>query len=425
MQLTISPSKLSGTVTAPPSKSMTHRAIFAAALSNGNSVINNISVSNDIEATFNAVKAIGCKLFSLDNAVKVVSIEPKKNFINDEELNICCMESGSTLRFLIPIIAAFGINARIFGKGRLLERPIKSYIDSFCHKGVNITKESDFIHISGKLVSGKFTIDGNLSSQFVTGLLLALPILNGNSEIEIVGNLESKPYVDMTIDVLKSFGIIINEKISSYQIPGNQIYKPCNYTIEGDYSQAAFFEVLGCINPVKIKGLKRNSHQGDKIMLNLIESCGANIEWQDDAIVVKPGKKLGAFRANVTNTPDLAPAMAVLACMCEGISRIEGISRLKLKESDRIVSTTNMIKSLGGEIEVFDNYMTVEGVKKLDGGTVDSYSDHRIVMAASIAAAYSKNPVKILNAQSVNKSYPNFFEDYKSLGGVVNGINLE
>ncbi len=425
MQLTISPSKLTGTVKSPPSKSMTHRAIFAAALSNGNSVINNVSASDDIETTFNAVKAIGCKLFSLDKTVKVVGIGQKKDFINDEELNICCLESGSTLRFLIPIIAAFGINARIFGKGRLLERPIKPYVDSFRDKGVNITKELDFIHISGKLVPGKFTIDGSLSSQFVTGLLLALPILNGDSEIEIVGNLGSKPYVDMTIDVLKFFGIVINEIRSGYQIFGNQTYKSCNYTVEGDYSQAAFFEVLGCINPVKIKGLKRNSYQGDKIMLNLIESCGANVEWQDNAVVVKPGNRLKAFRASVINTPDLAPAMSVLACMCEGSSKIEGISRLKLKESDRIVSTTSMIKSLGGEIKVFDNYMIVEGVKKLAGGTVDSYNDHRIVMAASIAAAYSKDPVKILNAQSVNKSYPNFFEDYKSLGGVVNGINLE
>lgn len=425
MCVVVSPSKFSGLVNMPPSKSFMHRAIFAAAMCYGNSVLKNVVISDDIIATLGAIENLGANYELVGKSLRIDGrlnnlLKPSKRVIE-----VDCFESGSTLRFLIPIALAFGKNLVIKGRGQLLNRPIDCYIDSFKEQNVVIEKIScEKLHISGRLKSGTYFIDGKVSSQFVTGLLMALPNLSGKSSLKIKSDLCSKPYVYITLDVLKSFGIDIFEGEEEYIVNGIQRYQSRKYEIEGDYSQAAFFEVLGCINPIYIGGLNSGSIQGDMKMLGLIERCGANVTWKNGLLRVSPGN-LRSFCVNVTDIPDLTPPISILACMCKGRSVIEGISRLKFKESNRIVSIVNMLKNIGGKIVVEGDKMLINGINAFDGGIVDTYNDHRIAMSAAIAAAYSKKPITILRANSVNKSYPNFYKDYQSLGGIVNGISLE
>ena len=425
MCVVVSPSKFFGSVNVPSSKSFIHRAIFAAAMSCGNSILKNVVISDDIFATLNVIEKLGASYRLMGKNLKIVGglhnlLKPRKRSIK-----IDCFESGSTLRFLIPIVAAFGKNLEIRGRGRLLSRPIDCYIDAFKEQNIVIDKvDGQKLCISGQLKSGTYFVDGKVSSQFVTGLLMALPNLCGRSILKLKSDLCSKPYVDVTLDVLKSFGIDIVQGEGEYIIDGVQRYQASEYEIEGDYSQAAFFEVLGCIAPISIVGLNPKSIQGDMKMLKLIERCGGNITWKDGLLGVYPGNLRG-FCVNVKDTPDLTPPIAILACMCKGKSVIEGISRLKFKESDRIISIVNMLKNIGGKIVIEGDRMIIFGIDAFDGGVVDTYNDHRIAMAAAIAVAYSKKPITILNANSVNKSYPDFYKDYQSLGGVVNGICLE
>lgn len=425
MCVVVSPSKFSGLVNAPPSKSFMHRAIFFAAMCCGSSMLKNVVISDDIFATLGVIEKLGAKYQLVDKNLRIDGglnnlLKPSKRVIE-----VDCFESGSTLRFLIPIAAAFGKNLVIKGRGQLLNRPIDCYRDSFKEQDVVIEKiGGEKIYVSGQLKAGTYFIDGETSSQFVTGLLMALPNLSGKSSLKIKSDLCSKSYVDITLDVLKSFGIDIFETEGEYMINGIQRYQAREYEIEGDYSQAAFFEVLGCINPICIGGLNPKSIQGDMKMLQLIERCGANITWKNGLLRISPGN-LRSFCVNVTDMPDLAPPIAILACMCKGRSVIKGISRLKFKESNRIVSIVNMLKNIGGKIAIEGDKMLIDGVNSFNGGIVDTYNDHRIAMAAAIAAAYSENPITILKANSVNKSYPHFYEDYQALGGIVNGIDLE
>lgn len=424
MCVVVLPSKFSGSVNVPPSKSFMHRAIFSAAMCYGNSILKNVVVSGDIRATLRVIEKLGASYRLIDNNLEIIGGLHNFLKLNKKPIEVDCFESGSTLRFLIPIAAAFGKNLIIRGRGQLLNRPIDCYVSSFKDQCVVIEKiENEELYIYGQLKAGTYFVDGNVSSQFATGLLMALPNLLGNSKLKIQ-NLCSKPYVDITLDVLRAFGIDIFKSDSGYIIKGGQRYRAREYEIEGDYSQAAFFEVLGCVSSVSIKGLNFRSVQGDMKMLRLIEKCGAKVVWKGEVLEVSPGN-LQAFHINVTDIPDLTPSIAVLACMCNGRSMIEGISRLKFKESNRIISIVNMIKSIGGKIVVENDKMVIDGVKEFNGGVVDTYNDHRIAMAAAIAVAYSKKPITILNADSVNKSYPNFYKDYQSLGGIVNGISLE
>lgn len=425
MCVVVSPSNFGGLVNAPPSKSFMHRAIFAAAMCCGSSVLKNIVVSDDIRATLDVIEKLGASYRVIGTNLKINGGLHTLLESNKKLIEVDCVESGATLRFLIPIAAAFGKSLEIKGRGRLLSRPIDCYIDSFKEQNIIIDRvSSKKLFISGKLKSGIYFIDGKTSSQFVTGLLMALPNLCGKSSVRLKSDLYSKPYVDLTLSVLKSFGIDIFKRKGGYIVDGNQKYKPRQYEIEGDYSQAAFFEVLGCVNPIFIGGLKLKSIQGDMQMLKLIERCGGNVTWENGLLKVAPGNLCG-FCVNVEDIPDLTPPIAILACMCKGRSVIEGISRLKFKESDRIISIVNMLKNIGGKIIVEDDRMLIDGVEAFDGGIVDTYHDHRIAMAAAIAVAYSKKPITILKANSVNKSYPDFYKDYQSLGGIVNGICLE
>jgi len=409
MDIKITPAKLSGKVNIPSSKSMTHRILISAALADGVSVISNISFSKDIYATIDALKALGAEITVKNSTVTVIGINK-----SSKKADIDCCESGSTLRFLIPISSALGIDATYYGQGRLPERPITPYIRELSKKGIVFDYENTMpFSINGQLISGVYELEGDISSQFITGLLFALPLLDGDSEIIMTSPLESKPYADMTISCLADFGVEIKETEKGYFIKGNQNYKAQNMSVEGDYSQAAFYYVANVLgNNIEICNLKKDSCQGDKKIVEITENLCYNNNQPD------------AFTVNASDIPDLVPILGVLGTYCNGVSVITGAQRLRIKESDRLQTTSEAINNLGGSIEVTDDGLKITN-SVLTGGVVDSCGDHRIAMSAAIAATMCQKEVIIKNADSVEKSYPDFFEDYKKLGGFVDVITLE
>lgn len=413
MDIRITPSKLNGTVSVPSSKSITHRMLICAGLADGISVIRNISFSKDIHATINAMKALGAEFEINGSSVTVTGIGRK----SAENAVIDCCESGSTLRFMIPVAAVLGTAAEFRGQGRLPQRPITPYIREMSDKGITFNYDNTMpFSISGKLKGGKYCLEGDISSQFITGMLLALPLAENDSEIIMTSPLQSKPYADMTVRCLENFGIEINETDNGYYIKGNQHYKPYNTAVEGDYSQAAFFFVADAIgNNVKISNLADESIQGDKKIVEIISALCYN----------NSGNEKSVYSVDAENIPDLVPVLAVLCSLSGKTSEITGIQRLKIKESDRIISTADMINSLGGKAIPSDDSLLIKPVESFIGGTVDSCGDHRIVMSAAIAATRARGDVVILNADAVEKSYPDFFSDFNNIGGKANVINVE
>lgn len=411
MDIKIEPSVLSGSVKIPSSKSYAHRLLICAGLSRGKSVIKGISHSKDIDATIASMTALGAEFVVRDDEIEVQGIEnPSKSALLD------CCESGSTLRFLIPVAAALGVEAEFHGQGRLPQRPIDIFTRELSANGIKFDYNNTMpFTISGQLQGGVYKLEGNVSSQFVTGLLFALPLLKEDSQIIMTSKLESKPYVDMTIESLKMFGIEIDECENGYKICGGQVYRPCDCTVEGDFSQAAFFYVANAIgNNIKIENLNPLSVQGDKKILEIIREMCYN----------KNTGHLNCFNADCSDIPDLVPILAVLGCFGDNLSEIHNAERLRIKESDRLAAVSDMLNRLGGKVTVLDDGLRIEPAK-LHGGTVESFGDHRIVMSAAIAALKADGDVIIKGAEAVEKSYPNFFEDYINLGGKANVITLD
>ena len=386
MDIRIIPQKLRGAVTPPASKSMAHRAVLAMALAGGTGTLSNLSDSQDIQATKRCVAAL-----------KAPRPEGEPPFLD-------CGESGSTLRFLIPIALAVAGGGVFTGHGRLMERPQQPYFDIFDEKGIFYGQTDGVLTVRGTLTPGVYRLPGNVSSQFVTGLLYALPLLPGDSTIEITTPLESGGYVDMTLDMLEKFGISVqNKNYAVFHIPGNQVYQGRDITVEGDWSQAGFWYSANFLdNQVAIQGLNADSTQGDRVV--------ASLYWK----LAKPGDT----DIDVSGCPDLLPPLAVMAAVRSGTTRFVNAARLRIKESDRLATTAALLNALGGHAEEGPDSLTVRGVPAFSGGTVDGANDHRIVMAAAIAATRSSAPVTILGAEAVRKSYPSFWEDYKQLGGV-------
>ena len=386
MDIRIIPQKLRGAVTRPASKSMAHRAVLAMALAGGTGTLSNLSDSQDIQATKRCVAAL-----------KAPRPEGELPFLD-------CGESGSTLRFLIPIALAVAGGGVFTGHGRLMERPQQPYFDIFDEKGIFYGQADGVLTVRGTLTPGVYRLPGNVSSQFVTGLLYALPLLPGDSTIEITTPLESGGYVDMTLDMLEKFGISVqNKNYAVFHISGNQVYQGRDITVEGDWSQAGFWYSANFLdNQVAIQGLNADSTQGDRVV--------ASLYWK----LAKPGDA----DVDVSGCPDLLPPLAVMAAVRSGTTRFVNAARLRIKESDRLATTAALLNALGGHAEEGPDSLTVRGVPAFSGGTVDGANDHRIVMAAAIAATRSSAPVTILGAEAVRKSYPSFWEDYKQLGGV-------
>ncbi len=390
---------LSGAVAAVPSKSDAHRALICAFLAGGGEV-KGVSSSEDITATENALKAL-------------------KN--GDGVIN--CRESGSTLRFIIPVAAALGKSVTFTGEGRLGERPLVEYLRLLPEHGVKCEYGGALpLKISGKLKSGRYELSGGVSSQFITGLLFALPLLSGDSEIILSSPLESKPYADMTVKTLERFSVSIEERERGYYIKGNQEYKKSPYTVEGDWSQAAFFLAGGALTGgVSVTGLDINSAQGDKEIAELLCRFGADVEISDSAVTVRKSV-LNGIDIDVRDIPDLMPILAVLGAFAKGKTVITGGERLRLKESDRIKSVAeNLIKMGIDATETADGIIIEGGAPR--GAALSSFNDHRIVMAFAVAAAAARGGSVIEGAQSVNKSYPDFFKAYNSLGGKADVIS--
>ncbi len=408
MNIKITPSKLEGTVKIPPSKSVAHRLIICAALAQGTSEIENVYPSKDITATMEAMRALGAKIdFSATKAVVRGIEKPAEKAVID------CCESGSTLRFIIPVAAALGTATEFHGRGKLPERPITPYLDEFPKHGVMFDYNGTMpFSVRGKLTAGEYRISGGISSQFITGLILALAIVDGDSEIVLTSRLESKPYVDITIDCMRKFGCNITETDRGYLIKGGQRLKACNCTVEGDYSQAAFFEVANTLGScVKIDGLNVNSYQGDK---KIVEIC--------NEIVYNKTNTLIPFNLDCSDIPDLVPILTVLGTFCKGRSYITNAARLRIKECDRLTAMAKNLNAVGAKVTELDDGLVIDGVGSLEGGEVDAFNDHRIAMAMAVSSTRCKKPLIITGAECVSKSYPNFWEDFRALGGIAEEI---
>lgn len=421
--VTVTPAQLQGEVHIPPSKSDVHRAILCAALAKGTSRISPVVFSNDIQATIHCVKALGAAV-DYTPATQTLTVDGT-NLPGGKQAELNCGESGSTLRFLIPIAAAGGVTAAFTGEGRLPQRPIGIYLDTLPKAGVTCQTGGGLpLTISGQLQSGTFTMPGNVSSQFITGLLLALPLLNGDSKIILTSPLESVGYIHMTLDTMAKFGVTARQTGYGYFIPGNQQYQPVAYTTQGDWSQAAFFLTAGALQgSITVTGVDITSAQGDKEILDLLTRFGAEVTAGKSSVTVI-GKPLRGITIDAQQIPDLVPVLAVAGALAQGTTSIINAQRLRIKESDRLEAITNALNNMGANVTQRPDGLKITGVPKLRGGTVEGCNDHRIVMAASIAALGAKQPTVITDGESINKSYPSFFEDYNRLGGNANGINM-
>ena len=418
-KIRIQKSRLCGTVSMPPSKSAAHRAIICAALAKGKSIISPVDLSNDIKATIECMKKLGADI-EFDG--KNLMVDGTNTFCN-KKVCLDCGESGSTLRFLIPVCAAGGVNVEFIGHGKLPERPIGIYLECLPEKGVEcITQGGLPLEIFGQLQSGVYRVKGNISSEFITGLLLALPLLNTNSEIILTTDLQSSSYIDMTTDIMKNFGVYIERTETGWKISGGQSYKPQCFTVEGDWSQAAFFMTAAALDgKITINNLDINSRQGDKECIEIYKKFGAVITENNGNITIE-NNILKGIEINANNIPDMVPALAVTAALAEGVTVIKGAERLRIKECDRLAAMADGLSKLGAVVEETKDGFIITGVKSLHGGEVKGYNDHRIVMSLAVAATQADGDVIISDMESINKSYPGFFEDYRKLGGVADVI---
>lgn len=416
-----SPFVPNGTVNVPPSKSDVHRAIICAAMANGVSRISPVALSNDIKATIGCIKALGADAVLENNVLTVDGTNMYKN----KTALLDCGESGSTLRFFIPIAAVGNINATFVGKGKLPQRPIGIFTEALPKAGTVCKTEGGLpLEIKGQLKSGIFEIPGNVSSQFITGLLLALPILEGDSEIVLTSPLESVGYIAMTIRTMKQFGVNIQATEKGWHIKGGQSYKTCDYTTDGDWSQAAFFMVLGAVSgKVTVKGVAKDSTQGDKKCAEILARFGAKVTQLDNEVTVEKGE-LKAITIDASQIPDLVPVLSVCAAFAEGTTKIINAERLRIKECDRLKATAELLNNLGGKVKELSDGLEITGVSYLKGGNVNGYNDHRIVMSAAVCAARSDEDITATFAMSINKSYPDFYIDYNSIGGKANVLDL-
>ena len=418
MNVIIKPSNLSGDVIIPPSKSLSHRAIIAACLASGKSKISNVMFSRDILATIAGMEAMGAKIKKYDNYLEIEGSNVLR--IND---TIDAYESGSTIRFLIPIALTNNKPITFMGHNNLVNRPLDAYFEIFKEKNIKYERLADAylpLKCEGTLTPGEYKIRGDISSQFITGLLYALPLLNGESKIIITTPLESKGYIDLTIDILKLFNIeIINNDYKEFIVRGNQEYKPFDYEIEGDFSQAAFFLVADTLGAnINLKAMNINSNQGDKKILEDIEALGGKIEFKNDILKAIPAKTTGTI-IDFKQSPDLGPALAVLGALSSGNTEFVNAARLRIKECDRISCVKEELEKLGVGVIENPNGMVIEGVDKIDGGVINPHNDHRLRMAFAILCQVAKSDIKIIGAECVSKSYPHFFKDLEKLGGKI------
>lgn len=399
MNLRIHKAVLKGAVNAPPSKSMAHRLLIAAALSRGTSVIRGISDCDDVKATVKCLKALGVRIQKSDGAITVSGVDVTAI---TPQSTLDCHESGSTLRFLLPIALLSGKNTLFYGADGLMRRPMDVYENMCRDKGYSYNADGSSIAVRGPLTAGEYEVIGNVSSQFISGLIFALPLANGDSKINIIPPIESRAYIDMTIEALEAFGVRVRWlDDNTIFIKGNQKYSPTDVTVEGDYSGSAFIDALSVFgNDVIVEGLNPDSVQGDKAYKSFFDML-----------------KKGVPTIHLGNCPDLGPILFAVAAAKHG-GVFTGTKRLKIKESDRCAAMAEELSKFGVSVSVYDDKVVVYPIKlQAPSAALNGHNDHRIVMALSILLTLTGGEIE--GAEAVNKSYPAFFDDLKSIGAVI------
>lgn len=418
MQKIIQPSFVKGSVTAPSSKSMTQRAIAAAMLCTGTTTLKNVSNCNDSLAALEMIQKLGAEIVPGGDEVTLMG----GFLLRSQQLN--CGESGLAMRMFAPIAALHRKEITFTGEGSLTKRPVGMIGEALSQFGAGFNSQNGLLPFSvkGPLQGGKATIDGSVSSQLLTGLLMALPLAGNNSEVTVM-NLKSKPYVSMTIKLLEDFGISVqNRNFESFLIPGNQKYTAREYTIEGDWSAAAFLLVAGAINGnIAVKGINQSSEQSDKAILDVLKMTGAQMKIDSDSVEIQKSE-LQAFSFDATECPDLFPPLAALAAYCNGTSTIHGVERLIHKESNRAIAIQQELSKLGIQVTIKDNNMSITG-GNVSEAFVNSHNDHRIAMMAAVMALGADGPGSIQAAECVAKSYPGFFKDLEKLGAGIEDVD--
>lgn len=433
MDITVYPGTLGGEVVAPSSKSEAHRALICAAFAAGATDVACSTSSADIEATVSCLEALGARIARAQDGFCVRPVpgtsatdnlpEPLRGAVLD------CGESGSTMRFMLPVVCALGCEASLTGRGRLPERPLSPLYEQLVEHGATISAPGSVpLRTRGRIRAGRYELAGNVSSQYVSGLMLAAPLLRAPIEIVVTEPVESRPYIDLTVSVLRSFGVDVSQSRGTgasgtparvYDVSAPEGFSsPGSLAIGGDWSNAAFWLVAGALSSrgVAVRGLDAASVQGDRAILAALSLLGAHVLRTPAGAAVRPAGLKGAT-LDVSDCPDLVPPLAAAAALAEGTTRIVGAARLRLKESDRIETVSAALAALGATVETTDDGLVITGSKVLRGGTVDAANDHRIAMMAAVLATRCDRPTTILGAECVEKSYPRFFEDLTALGG--------
>lgn len=421
MIVKVTPAQCHGSVQVPPSKSMAHRALICAGFAGGTSRLEGIGDSQDMAATIGAMELLGAQFAREGSCCTVTGTGGSASADGDVVVN--CRESGSTLRFMIPLFALGGARTTFIGQGRLMQRSQAVYQQLFRERGLLFEQQEGKLTIQGPLTSGEYVLDGNVSSQFITGLLFALPMLEGDSTLRIRPPFQSRGYVDLTVQMLAEFGVNVRfSDENTLIIPGGQAFVACDHRVEGDYSQAAFYAVLAAIRgKLTLQGLRLCSLQGDRVILDILAKCGAGIAQHGDAVDITCAQ-LSGTEIDVGNCPDLAPILSVMGMYASGTTRLVNAARLRDKESDRIAVMEQELRKLGAQVHSTHDTMTLIGCgnRPTFGPTrVFGHNDHRVVMSLAIAATMGSAPVIIEGAQAVTKSYPNFFEHLSLIGGRI------
>ena len=419
MQAVIRGSVLGGRFRAIPSKSDAHRLLIAASLAANPTQVLLSSRSADIDATVSCLRALNTTILETPDGLDIFPQQSGKR-----EPTLDCGESGTTLRLLIPVAAARYDTVSMTGRGRLPERPVEELLRCLRINGTTADNTHLPLILSGRLHAGVFEIDGNISSQYISGLLFALPLLYGDSEIRLLSPLESSGYVDLTRATLAKFHIQAHPRPYGFFVPGGQTYRsPGSAAVEGDWSNVAFFLAAGALHaPVSCTGLSVTTHQPDFAILELLQRFGANVEVLENAVLVSPGELRG-IAVDVSEKPDLVPILAVLGACAKGQTQLTNAKRLRMKESDRLAATTQMLRGMGARIKELEDALIITGdLDKLRGASVDCCNDHRIAMAAAIAASRAEGETTLHGAECVQKSYPSFFDEFASLGGNVHVV---
>ncbi len=420
MNIIVSPFSAFGEIAAPASKSEAHRMLICAALSDKETCIEHLPNCDDVSATIQALKALGANITYSGHQA---SVRPIRHADGNAVLD--CHESGSTLRFLLPVVWALG-GGRFDGAESLKKRPLSDLMNAMKQHGAVFSGDTLPFTLSGSASGGVFTLSGCVSSQFVSGLLMAAPLLQEDVHIRLKGMLESAAYVRLTRRVIALFGVAVEETKAGFVVCGGQAYRtPERIIVSGDWSGAAFPLALGALNGnVRLTGLSPESEHADRKILDFLRQMGASVTANKYSVCVKNIGRLHGIAADVSQAPDLAPVLGALMVHADGVSHITGIRRLRFKESDRARGIVRMARALGAEAEEYEDALIIRGRPDLQGGIADTQNDHRLVMAACVAASKCRQPCTILDAQAVQKSYPHFFDDVRALGGSIHGIDL-